>query len=109
MLVYNVIWFHDKDLTTGKGKCKECVVTINVLCRHAGDALRCFNWYFDKKHVKSEFTINDGEIKLKRVKIDSRGFNADYMMMDGIKEPLALDDLKSNITRVRNIFNLPML
>lgn len=32
------------------------------------------------------------------------GFTANYLMMDGIREPISLSDLKSNINRINSIF-----
>lgn len=107
MVLYSVVWSSEVELTKGKGrvKNKDSFLAITVLCRNAGDAIRALHYHF--YHVfcpDNNISLDDGEIKLKRMKIDSRGFNALYLQMDGIREPIYLSDLKSNILRLNKIF-----
>ena len=107
MLIYLVKWFASSELTKGKGRVKnnDKTVCFTVICRNSSDAMRCLDYHF--KHVYSNpnnLTVDDGTVTLMRCTIDSRGFNANYMLMDGLREPLILSDLKSNILRLDKIF-----
>lgn len=109
MVLYRVEWSHSNILSKGKGRVtsKETCFFFTVLCRNSYDAHRCLRFYFDsefRKDNKHGLTLDDGEIKMSRVTIDSRGFHPHYLMLDGMKEPLYLTDVSSNILRVHNIF-----
>lgn len=109
MVLYLVNWTAESELTQGKGKVKnrEGVIGFTVLCRNCHDAVSCLYWYFDHEYKNSNnLSVDDGVVRLTRCKIDSRGFTANYMMMDGIREPIELADLKSNILRIHKIFNI---
>ena len=103
MVVYSITWFLDKDLTTKARKGDNIVLYLSVLCRNSADALYCFRWWFANV-ANNKFDIDDGEIQMKRSKIDSRGFDVSYLYADGIKEPIYLHDLKSNLVRANKIF-----
>ena len=107
MVKYYVRWSICDDLAKGRGKrsSKEILLGFTVLCRTSKDALKCLDYHFRKFYpANSSFGIDDGEISLKRCTIDSRNFTADYLLMDGIREPLELSDLKSNGLRALKIF-----
>lgn len=107
MLVYLVSWIYNKDLAKGKGKIpkSEHFFGFSVLCRNSQDAIRCLQYHFYKVFSPSSgITPEDGEIRLQRQVLDSRGFNVNYMLMDGIREPFELNDLKSNLSRLTSIF-----
>lgn len=109
MVLYKVEWIHSNILSKGKGRVtsKETYLVFTVLCRNSSDAHRCLIFYFDKifrKDNKHNLTIDDGEIKLSRMTIDSRGFIAHYLMMDCMREPIYLTDMSSNIMRANHIF-----
>lgn len=110
MLIYLCQWSLDKELAKGLGKpkAKEFIYGFTVICRSSADAVRCLQWYHESvffDQCNRKYTINDGIISLARTKIDSRGFTANYLLMDGMKEPLILSDvLRSNILRLNKIF-----
>lgn len=107
MLIYTVQWSHSSALSKGKGRTKdsENLFAFSVLCRNRKDAISCLDYHFNNvfKH-RDNVCIDDGEISLRRSIVDSRGFTANYLMMDGIREPLVLSDLKSNYKRLSSIF-----
>lgn len=107
MLVYLVTWVFNKDLAKGKGKIpkSEHFFGFSVLCRNSQDAVKCLNYHFYKVFAPtSGLTPEDGEIRLQRQIVDSRKFEVNYLFMDGIREPLELADLKSNVNRLTQIF-----
>lgn len=107
MLLYHVRWELDRELAKGKGRptSKEVFFGFNAICRNQSDALRCLYYDFAKNYRTShDFSIDDGDIYISRCKVDSRGFDAKWLYMDGIKEPIYLHDLKSNAIRAMKIF-----
>lgn len=109
MLIYTVTWIYRNELAKGKGRVRnaEHILGFSVICRNAKDAICCLEFHFNNSFSNvNNLTIDDGEVILKRSKIDSRNFNANYLMMDGIGEPIVLDNLKSNCLRVSKIFKL---
>lgn len=105
MLLYLVTWELDKSLAKGKGKISNPLIAFKVLCRNSSDALHCLSWHFQREYDNPKsLTLDDGLISLSRCTIDSRGFTANYLMMDGIREPIYLSDLKSNAIRFKQIF-----
>lgn len=108
MVLYLVTWTYDSELAKGKGKIKnhDYLIGFTVLCRNSNDALKCLQYHFDNVYNNPKnLSIDDGHISLKRTTIDSRGFTANYMLMDGLREPLTLSDLKSNFNRLHKIFS----
>lgn len=104
MVVYYVRWeLGAEPVKSQKGRRKvaSAYYDCTVLCRNSKDALSCFEFLF-----KSQFEFNtgveicDGDLTLKRMAIDSRNFNIQYLMMDGIKRPLSLADLKQSLSDV---------
>lgn len=107
MLLYHVSWIIDRDLAKGKGRptSKEIHISFSVLCRNVADAVCCLQYEFSTNFPTTHgIALSDGEIKIKRSKIDSRGFDAKYLFMDGIRQPIFLHNLKSNVLRVNSIF-----
>lgn len=109
MVLYSVEWLHDNKLAKGKGRSNvkdyRCVCT--VICRDSSDAMRCFIFHFINEFCslnKHGFSIDDGEIKMKRMIVDSRNFNSMYLMLDGMKEPIYLCNPKRNVLRAHKIF-----
>lgn len=103
MVVYLVHWFYDSGLTKGKGRLcdKEKSFGFTVLCRDSKDAISCLEWYFDNVfHNPKKLSLDVGTVTLKRTIIDSRGFNPNYMLMDGMKQPLDLSNVKHSINRM---------
>lgn len=109
MVLYSVCWSPDHELFKGKGRVpsSESKIFLHVLCRNSKDAILALEYHF-RYHYKNsrDLSLDDGEFTLSRSKIDSRGFVAHYLMMDGIKQPLNLIDLKSNTNRVHSIFGI---
>lgn len=96
------------DLAKCKGRKPSLVTGFTVLCRNSHDALACLDYHFKHYYDSSDiFDIEDGEVKLSRCKVDSRNFNANYLLMDGIKEPVELSDVKSSIIRLCSRYALP--
>lgn len=109
MLVYLVEWWHDSTLAKGKGRAsdKDIHTCFTVLCRTQRDALACLQYHFYKSFSGStKFDIDDGCVQIQRFTIDSRGFNVHYLLMDGMKEPLTMSDLKDNCNRLHKIFGV---
>ena len=107
MVIYSVTWFYRNDLAKGKGRVakNEHILGFSVICRNAKDAISCLDYHFNHSFKNPNgLTVDDGEVVLKRSKIDSRNFQANYMLMDGIREPILLDNLKSNCVRSHLIF-----
>lgn len=105
MVVYWCRWRLEDDFSNGSGKIKERYFSFSVLCRTSADALATLRYYFDHEYKNhNNVCFDDGVIEMMRAKIDSRGFNATYLMMDGIREPLLLSNLKSNLLRLDKIF-----
>lgn len=108
MVVYFVSWEVDKDLIKGTGKVpKDSYITFfSVLCRNSRDAVKCLEYHFANEFLNpKDYSLEDGTTTLKRRKIDSRGFDCKYLLMDGMKEPLILSDvLRANVLRINKIF-----
>ena len=109
MVLYSVEWRHSKELAKGKGRAtsNEVRFVFTVLCRNSSDAYRCFVYYFEHEFANSNvhhYTIDDGEIRMSRLQIDSRNFIAHYLLLDGMREPIYLTDPSSNILRSDRIF-----
>ena len=107
MVIYFVQWERDKELakgtTKGRPSDKDYVYSISVMCRNVHDALSCFNILFYRDfQYQSGVKIEDGLVSLRRKTIDSRNFTCQYLYMDGIREPLCLDDLKHSLFKVAN-------
>ena len=103
MVIYYVRWDIDPDLVRYPNRVKQPFFAFSVMCRNIKDAAACAQWYFYNEYSNSlnqDFTYLDGSITFKRVKVDSRGFNPNYLYADDIKEPIYLANLKKN----RNIF-----
>lgn len=69
------------------------------------DALKCLDFHF--RHIYENpkgVLLEDGSVTLNRSKVDSRNFSAHYLLMDGMREPVDLVNLKSNIIRAHKIF-----
>ncbi|MBR6646852.1 MAG: hypothetical protein IKL09_04980 [Clostridia bacterium] len=98
MLVYFVKWTADAELCKGKGRIKhsEWIFAFTVLCRSSRDASSCLEYLF-KLNYQGKFSLCDGEITIRRQKIDSRGFDVQYLLMDGMKKPLYLSDVSRAI------------
>lgn len=110
MVLYNVTWIVDNNLTKGKGRLLsgEHVFGFNVLCDSSSSALRCLQYCFVHHFSanKHNLTLDDGVIKLSRSVIDSRGFCAQYLLLNGMREPIYLTDPASNLLRADKIFGL---
>ena len=107
MLLYYVVWSSDNKLTKGKGKLTkdETFLRFTVLCNSSADAHRCLQWYFKNVYKSAHnIVIEDGQIQLTRMTIDSRGFYPHYLLLDGMKEPIYLSNPSSNILRAHKIF-----
>lgn len=106
MVIYSVTWMISKDLSKGKGRAKrpEHLTGFSVLCRNANDALSCLMYHFQQTYPNSPFTIDDGEVILKRMVVDSRNFTFNYLFMDNMREPLIMSDVSSNRLRAHLIF-----
>lgn len=103
MLVYSVTWEADSELTKGKGRIKhgEYNFHFNVLCRNSKDATACLEYLFPIKY-SGKFALCDGEVTLRRHKLDSRGFEIQYLLMDGMHKPLCLINAREFIDLYNN-------
>lgn len=101
MVIYSVQWFVDKNLTKGKGRLgdAEYYIIFSVLCRTIADAQRCFNWVFEFEFPwrKHQLSPDDGVLTMKREKVDSRHFEAKYLMFKDMKMPLNLHDINGSL------------
>ena len=112
MVLYKVEWIHSKELAKGKGKVSgnEVRFVFTVLCRNIYDAHRCLDYYFNfvfSRDNKHSLIIDDGEVRMSRMIIDSRNFIAHYLLLDGMREPIYLTDPGSNLMRASRIFGEP--
>lgn len=108
MLVYHIRWTYDSDLGKGTGKKKfsDQFLDTLVLCRNSHQALSCLIWLFRQKHGET-ISMDDGRITCERFKVDSRNIIVNYLMLEGMNEPLNLVDIPSNRRRLSNIFQIP--
>lgn len=104
MLVYYCRWERNDSPVPGqKGRrpVKGSYHSCTVLCRGVSDAMKCFTHYFyNKCEFETGVDICDGTLTFSLVKLDSRGFNVQFIQMDGISEPLELTDLKRSLLKV---------
>lgn len=104
MVVYSVHWHIVPENIKYANRLNKSFFVISVLCRSIKDAAFTAEWYFYNEFTnylnRRDLCFSDGEVVYKRMKIDSRGFNPNYLYADDIKEPLRLYNLKSN----KNIF-----
>lgn len=108
MLLYFVQWSVDNKLTKGKGRTKNDDVNFmfTCLCRNSANALECAYHYFHHSfNNTSNLTFDDGIINLKRCVVDSRGFSANFLMLDGMREPINLTDIKSSLIRLSRFYH----
>lgn len=98
MIVYAVHWKVDKELSKGRGRSKlhEGDFFFTVLCRSIADASLAFQYLFERNYT-GKYDFFDGSLTIKRYNLDQRGFTINYLMMDGIKHPLCLSDVKKGI------------
>ena len=120
LVLYSVLCVHDSfnessDSFTHSSKSRaksDSLETFGftVLCRSKSDALRAWQYHFQKALSRSrarhsDYDINDYSVTLKRCKIDSRGFNPNYFIADGMREPMLLGDVvRDNVNRLHVIF-----
>lgn len=109
MVLYNVTWSADNNLTKGKGRLHngEHVFGFSVLCDSSSSAHRCLIWYFDhffSKVNKHDLSLDDGVIRMNRITVDSRGFIAQFLLLYDMREPIYLSDPASNLLRADRIF-----
>lgn len=98
MVVYSVTWKRDEELSKGtfKGRPKNGTssFSFSVLCRTSKDAVACLEVLFPHHFgFNSGIKIEDGSVTLKRQKLDSRGFEFQWMMMDKMKFPILMSDV----------------
>lgn len=107
MLVYHIRWTVDKDLVKGKGRTShaEYLINLSVLCNNIKEAQACFLWYFRHEFPWHRLSLSpdDGELILKRAKIDSRGFFPNYLYMDNMKIPINLHDPSGSLVAYSNL------
>lgn len=109
MVIYSVEWSCTPEQTKGMGRIpkEESSFAFSVICRNSKDAYRCLDYHFNFVHrniLKRSITLDDGVIKMTRRKVDSRNFNALYLMLEGMREPVYLPDPASNVLRSHRIF-----
>lgn len=105
MVVYFVRWERDSSLVKGKGRAKkdDTYFSFTVLCRCCSDALVCLDYLFRTKFNPSQdLCIEDGKISMNRVTLDSRCFHVQYILMDGIQQPISLANLKDSVFKLQN-------
>lgn len=107
MKLYSVMWIHNGDLSKGKGRCKELVTGYTVLCNSQEEALKCMPYHWRHHYKESDsFDIEDGEVKIIRCKIDSRGFYCNYLLMDKMPEPIELNHIDESLYRYSKRFRV---
>lgn len=109
MVIYYVRWLRDDVNARGTTKGRPCkkstsLYGFTVLCRNASDATRCLQHvFYNVWHLDSVgLCLEDGEISMKRVNVDSRNFEVTWLFMDGIREPISLLDLDKSLFRLSN-------
>lgn len=109
MVIYNVEWRFDpttsRPNTKGRIPNKYTFLNFSVLARNLHDAMSCL-YYVHLHEIPYEFglSVEDGKVSITRSKVDSRNFNVNYLLMDGMRQPLYMNDLKSNFNRLNSIF-----
>lgn len=105
MVVYSVNWSRDNELakgsTKGRPKNDQYSFTFTVLCNKSSEASACLEHLFEL-HFGSNcgFTIEDGTVRMSRMKLDSRSFFFSYVFIDKMKRPLSIYDLSSGFLDV---------
>lgn len=101
MKLYCVTWTLNPALAKGKGRCGDPVTGYTILSNNRDEALRCLRWHWHMHypHCK-EFDIEDGDIKISRCKIDSRGFSPNYLLLDSMKVPIELNSIASSLMSI---------
>lgn len=106
MKLYSVIWTHNGDLSK-KGKCRDLVTGYTALCNTRSEALHCLEFHFKNHYSGStSFDIEDGDIKISSCKVDSRGFFANYLLLDRMFEPLELSSIDQSLLRMSKRYHL---
>lgn len=110
MVVYHVKWERDdvnsKGTTKGRPKNGSYLHSFTVLCRGAKDAITVLGFVFKDWFPNDSIEISDGVVTMKRVSLDSRNFEAQYLYMDGIKKPLSLNNLERSIFDMTKYYHL---
>lgn len=97
MLLYLASWKHPNKSVSP--------IYLTVLCRQRSQALSTIEYYFKHcyKNIK-KLDFDDGSVSLSRCKIDSRGFQANFLMLEDMAQPFDLSCPGSNILRLNHIF-----
>lgn len=111
MVVYFVKWERDKVLaqgtTKGRPKSEDYLHHFTVLCRGSQDAVDCLNHlFYSSWYLNAGMRIEDGVVTMKRVSLDSRHFEVQYLYMDGIKRPLSLVNLDRSLFDLTKYYHL---
>lgn len=107
MLLYYARWTFNPLNGSGKGnKIRKNDSTIDavVLCSSSYNAHETLVYLFNRKFLNTDIDFQDGDIFIERKKIDSRGFIANWLMLDEFKEPFNLCNVNSNLLRFHSIF-----
>lgn len=107
MVIYQVTWKRDDTLAKGttKGRPRSGFDSFcfSVLCRSSKDATACLEYLFPHHFgFHCGFSVEDGCVTLKRSKVDSRGFEFQWVMLDKMKKPLLVSDLYNDRIDVPN-------
>lgn len=86
----------------GRRKSSDKMFMFSVLCESRSLALQAFEALFNERFT--DMSIDDGYFTIRVSKIDSRNFCVQYLMLDGMKFPLYLTDVKSNFRKLHIIF-----
>lgn len=108
MVIYSVRWVLDTTLAKGKGRAKsgEFYTAFSVLCRSNKDAIRCLHYHFAKTYPSDafKFSLDDGEVTLKRSIVDSRHFDFRYLMLEEMKEPIDMFNVSKSLLRLTKLY-----
>lgn len=107
MQLYHVRWSYEVKLGSGRLKDSLKHFDIVILVNNRSQALRAFEILFHREHLTDGVNADDGELILKRMIVDSRNIFANYLMVDGMDEPLYLTNIRAN--NYHNIFSIPRL
>ena len=107
MQVYNCFWELDSSLAKdGRVKKDEKFFSFSILSDKRLRVVRAFEILFIRKFL-GNIDPDDGKLIITRSKVDSRNLCFNYMMLDGMDEPLFLPSIRDpKRNNLHNIFGI---
>lgn len=104
MQVYHVIWELDPSLASdGRVKKDEKTFIFSILTDSRVKVVRAFETLFHRTHL-GRIDPSDGKLLIVRSKVDSRNLCFNYMMIEGMDEPLYLPSIRD--PKRNNFYNI---